>query len=76
MLKDFKISDLYCSFLNFQITERQVFPNLNLFERLSYVTEKQAVVISFPVEKEKKFISSHSGSSNLAVLCLTLYETV
>ena len=54
MSKDFKISDLYCSFLNFQITERQVFPNLNLFERLNCVTEKQAVVLPFPIKKEKR----------------------
>lgn len=54
--KDFKISDLYCSSLNFQITERQIFPNLNLVERLNYVTEKQAVVLPFLI-KEKESLS-------------------
>lgn len=43
--KGFKISDSCCSFLNFQITGRQVLPNLNLFESPNYVTEKWDVVL-------------------------------
>lgn len=57
MSKDFKPSDSYCSFLNFQITEWRVFPNFNLFESLNNVTEKQAVVLPFQIKKEKKSLT-------------------
>lgn len=56
--------------LNFKLSNyrKAVFSHLNLSEMCNHVTEKQAVVLTFPRKKEKKFTSSQ----DLTVLCLTL----